>query len=58
MTGDTEGSCLAGRHWRRHHALVEVRWMVEELRVSVFVQELGAQGPISVKRVTQALEVL
>ncbi|NKC13164.1 MAG: DUF3418 domain-containing protein [Gammaproteobacteria bacterium] len=49
---------LAGKHWRRHRALIEVRWMVEELRVSVFAQELGAQGPISVKRVMQALERL
>jgi len=26
------------------------RWLLEELRVSVFAQELGARGKISVKR--------
>ncbi|MFC7432524.1 MULTISPECIES: ATP-dependent RNA helicase HrpA [unclassified Agrococcus] len=35
--------------------LVEARWMVEELRVSLFAQTLGARGPISVQRIRRAL---
>ena len=32
------------------------RWMLEELRLSLFAQPLGAQGPISVQRVRKQLE--
>jgi ATP-dependent helicase HrpA len=35
--------------------LREVRWMLEELRISLFAQQLGAVGPISVQRVRKAL---
>jgi len=35
--------------------LVPVRWMLEELRLSLFAQQLGAQGPISVQRIRKAL---
>ncbi|MFM1892694.1 MAG: hypothetical protein RLZ44_1771, partial [Pseudomonadota bacterium] len=31
--------------------LEEIRWMLEELRVSLFAQELGTAYPVSVKRV-------
>ncbi|HEX2176597.1 MAG TPA: ATP-dependent RNA helicase HrpA [Nocardioidaceae bacterium] len=37
-------------------SLHEVRWMIEELRVSVFAQQLGTRYPISDKRVRRALE--
>ena len=30
--------------------LITYRWLLEELRVSVFAQELGAKGKISFKR--------
>lgn len=33
----------------------EIRWMLEELRVSFFAQQLGTRYPISEKRVQQAL---
>ena len=33
----------------------EVRWMLEELRVSLFAQQLGTAYPISEKRITRAL---
>jgi ATP-dependent helicase HrpA len=36
----------------------DVRWMLEELRVSVFAQVLGTSGPISEKRITRALDDL
>jgi ATP-dependent helicase HrpA len=35
--------------------LLEVRWMIEELRVSFFAQQLGTQYPISVKRIEHVL---
>ncbi|RUO60198.1 ATP-dependent RNA helicase HrpA [Pseudidiomarina insulisalsae] len=35
--------------------LIEIRWMLEELRVSFFAQQLGTRYPISEKRVQQAL---
>jgi ATP-dependent helicase HrpA len=42
--------------WRRSGADVQaVRWMIEELRVSLFAQALGASGPVSEKRILTAL---
>ena len=35
--------------------LAEVRWMLEELRLSLFAQPLGAAGPVSVQRIRKAL---
>jgi ATP-dependent helicase HrpA len=35
--------------------LVAVRWMLEELRLSLFAQHLGAAGPVSVQRIRKAL---
>ena len=32
-----------------------IRWMIEELRVSYFAQQLGTNGPISEKRIMNAL---
>jgi ATP-dependent helicase HrpA len=39
-------------------ALAEVRWMLEELRVSYFAQSLGTPYPVSEKRVLRAIEQL
>lgn len=36
----------------------EVRWMIEELRVSYFAQQLGTPYPISDKRILQSMEQL
>lgn len=36
-------------------ALSDIRWMLEELRVSLFAQTLGTKYPISQKRVSQAI---
>ncbi|MFD4192192.1 ATP-dependent RNA helicase HrpA [Amycolatopsis thermoflava] len=36
--------------------LLEVRWMIEELRVSFFAQTLGTAHPVSLKRVIRALD--
>ena len=35
-----------------------VRWMIEELRVSLFAQVLGTSGPVSEKRILTALDKL
>ncbi|NKQ54167.1 ATP-dependent RNA helicase HrpA [Amycolatopsis sp. K13G38] len=37
-------------------ALLDVRWMIEELRVSYFAQTLGTAHPVSVKRIVKALD--
>ena len=34
----------------------EVRWLLEELRVSHFAQGLGVRGPVSAKRIRRALQ--
>ena len=38
--------------------VVDVRWMLEELRVSAFAQQLGTAGPVSAARVRKALSRL
>lgn len=43
----------ARRTGRRDERLLELRWMFEELRVSLFAQELGTQRPISLKRLVK-----
>jgi len=37
-------------------ALVKVRWMLEELRVSLWAQQLGTPYPVSETRIRKALE--
>jgi ATP-dependent helicase HrpA len=39
-------------------ALAEVRWLLEELRVSYFAQSLGTAVPVSEKRVLRAIDRL
>jgi ATP-dependent helicase HrpA len=38
--------------------LVELRWMIEELRVSLFAQKLGTAYPVSVPRIQSAMDAL
>jgi ATP-dependent helicase HrpA len=38
--------------------LAEVRWLIEELRISFFAQQLGTNVPISVKRIANQLASL
>jgi ATP-dependent helicase HrpA len=38
--------------------LSDVRWMIEELRVSLWAQSLGTKGPVSEERVQRALDRL
>ncbi|UFS59745.1 ATP-dependent RNA helicase HrpA [Subtercola endophyticus] len=35
--------------------LLRVRWMLEELRISLFAQSLGTDGPVSLQRIQKAL---
>jgi len=37
---------------------IELRWMLEELRISLFAQELGTRGSVSPKRLARMLEEL
>ena len=41
---------------REQDDVIEIRWMIEELRVSYFAQQLGTPYPISDKRILQAME--
>jgi ATP-dependent helicase HrpA len=42
----------------RDPRLEEVRWLFEELRVSLFAQELGTAHPVSMKRIRKRWEAL
>jgi ATP-dependent helicase HrpA len=54
------------RYWRRvaerkgasDARLDEYRWLIEELRVSLFAQELRTPQPVSVKRLDKAWQAL
>jgi ATP-dependent helicase HrpA len=37
--------------------LVRARWLLEELRVSLFAQTLGTKEPVSLQRIKKALEL-
>ncbi|MBS0847405.1 ATP-dependent RNA helicase HrpA [Citrobacter sp. JGM124] len=41
---------------REQDDVAEIRWMIEELRVSYFAQQLGTPYPISDKRILQAMD--
>lgn len=43
---------------REQDEVKAVRWMIEELRVSYFAQQLGTPYPVSDKRILQAMEQL
>jgi ATP-dependent helicase HrpA len=36
--------------------LAEIRWMIQELRVSLFAQALGTAYPVSDKRIYRAMD--
>ena len=43
---------------RQDEDVTRVRWMLEELRVSLFAQHLGTPSPVSVQRIQKALAAL
>ena len=47
-----------GEPARSGAAAAAVRWMIEELRVSLFAQTLGTPEPVSEKRIRAALDRL
>ncbi len=49
---------LSQRRGQPDARLEEVRWLLEELRVSMFAQELRTPMPVSVKRIEKALATL
>ena len=52
------GRELAARKGETDERLENFRWMLEELRVSLFAQELRTPVPVSVKRLTKQWEAL
>ena len=40
------------------NSLDEIRWMIEEYRVSLFAQSLGTKIPVSAKRIRKAIDIL
>jgi ATP-dependent helicase HrpA len=48
-------AALKGQHDDR---IIELRWLLEELRISLFAQELRTPMPVSVKRVQKVLDGL
>jgi ATP-dependent helicase HrpA len=38
--------------------VADIRWMIEELRVSLWAQDLGTAGPVSEERITRAMDQL
>ena len=53
---DTLAALSPGR--RASEKARAVRWMIEELRVSLFAQTLGTSGPVSERRIEKALDQL
>jgi ATP-dependent helicase HrpA len=51
LTRWRERTAAARKAGREDARLDEIRWLLEELRVSLFAQILGTAGPVSVKRI-------
>ena len=49
---------LAARKGKADARLEEFRWLLEELRVSLFAQELRTPMPVSVKRLQKVWDAL
>ncbi|GAA4576294.1 ATP-dependent RNA helicase HrpA [Planotetraspora kaengkrachanensis] len=43
---------------RDAQAVRDIRWMIEELRVSFFAQQLGTPSPVSEKRIRKAIDAI
>jgi ATP-dependent helicase HrpA len=46
------------KHHENTDELTEFRWLIEELRVSLFAQSLKTSVPISIKRLSKKLDTL
>jgi ATP-dependent helicase HrpA len=49
---------LQGRAAADLDALEPIRWMIEELRVSLFAQKLGTAHPVSIPRIHKAMDAM
>jgi ATP-dependent helicase HrpA len=38
--------------------LAEIRWMIEELRISLYAHPMRTRHPVSIKRIQNALDAL
>ena len=56
VTADYQKACKQYQAHKMPPALAEIKWMIEELRVSLFAQQLGTAYPISAKRIQMALD--
>jgi ATP-dependent helicase HrpA len=62
LAAQVAGATAPLDHWRASlpdgwpwpPAMIEYRWLLEELRVSLFAQQLGTLRPVSIKRLEQA----
>jgi len=45
-------------HRRDEPAVAEIRWMIEELRISLFAQDLRTRYPVSVVRIQRAMDAI
>ena len=56
LAAEVDGAVAALPPDRRHDDdVAALRWMLQELRVSLFAQSLGTAGPISEQRIRKAL---
>ena len=61
LAAEVQAAAARLEHWRSSvpegwpwpNAMVEYRWLIEELRVSLFAQALGTVRPVSAKRLEQ-----
>ncbi|MBD3755711.1 MAG: DUF3418 domain-containing protein, partial [Gammaproteobacteria bacterium] len=44
--------------YHHHPGLVEIRWLIEELRISLFAQPLKTLQPVSLQRLQKQLKSL
>jgi ATP-dependent helicase HrpA len=58
QVGGADGGAAGGADGIADPRLQDVRWMLEELRVSFFAQQLGTAYPVSEKRVRKAMTAL
>ncbi|MCU4674664.1 ATP-dependent RNA helicase HrpA [Catenovulum sp. 2E275] len=57
LTESVSGELEKLKHAGPHNPIAEqIRWMIEELRMSLFAQNLGTAYPISTKRISQFIE--
>lgn len=54
----TYESLANNRAYQSHEELIEVRWLIEELRISLFAQPMKTLKPVSIQRLEKQLKAL